>query len=66
MIISRTKYVIITKNRPTEFLMGSGELTEDFDQAMMLDDQSELENELSTLNEPEKFEAVEVVISVEV
>lgn len=46
--------------------MDSGELTEDFDQALILDDRGELENELSSLDDPNNFEAVEVVVSVEV
>lgn len=66
MIISRTKYAIITRKRPTEFLMGSGELTEDFEQAVILDGQSELENEIRSLDEPDNFEVVEVTIMVEV
>lgn len=66
MKISRTKYVIVTKNRPTLFLTGTGELSEHFDDALILDDGEALVAERGKLDEPEKFEDLKVRISVEV
>lgn len=66
MKITRTKFAIITKTRPTQFLTPTGELSEEFDDALLLDSPAEVMQEFDTLNEPFNFEDVEVYLTVEV
>ncbi len=66
MKINRTKYAIITKDRPTEFLTGTGELSDRFDDAYLCEDLKNTSDVLDTLNEPEKFIVIPVTLTVEV
>ncbi len=66
MKIGRTKYVLITKKRPTMFLTCTGELSEKFDEAMILESFEEVEAERAKLDEPNNFDFVPVRITVEV
>lgn len=66
MTINRTKYVIMTKSRPTEFLTYTGETTGNFDEAWLFDSLLTTKEQQNTLDYPEEFEVVAVVISVEV
>lgn len=65
MTISRTKFVLMTKSRPTEFLTSSGETTGNFEKALWLE-RSEVEAEMAKLDCPGEFETAPVVISLEV
>jgi hypothetical protein len=65
MEASRLKYAFITKTRPTQFLTRTGELSDFFDDALLLGP-GEIEGERANLDEPEDFEVVEVLITVEV
>lgn len=65
MKVSRLKYVFITKARPTQFFTHTGELSDFFDDAMLLDP-DEIEGVRATLDDPEGFEVVKVFITAEV
>lgn len=67
MKIQHTLYVIITAERPTYFLDSStGELVEDLRSASMFDGEEQIDAAFSRLDEPEKFIARPVTMSVEV
>ena len=65
MKLTRAKWAIITKERPTLFLTECGELSESFDEAELLE-YNEVDDRLKTLDEPQKFTNVKVTYSVEV
>ena len=56
----------MTKSRPTEFLTYTGETTGNFDEAWLFDSLLTTKEQQNTLDYPEEFEVVAVVISVEV
>lgn len=66
MKITRTKYAIITENRPTEFLTYTGELSSHFDDAHLYDQESWAVETLDTLDEPGKFIILPVTVTAEV
>ena len=66
MKIARTEFVIITKDRPTRFLTSTGELTDYFDEALILNNWDEVQEEQNKLDEPDRFDCVKVHINVEV
>ena len=66
MTIARVKYVIITRNRPTRFLTSTGELSESFDDALILNDITDVEAEMEKLDERGSFIATNVRLSTEV
>lgn len=66
MKLTRIKYALITAERPTLFLTETAELSESFDDAIMLRNHAELKETLKTLDEPNKFKEVKVTISIEV
>ena len=65
MRVERTKYAIITADRPSKFLTSTAELAEDFDDNVLIVDQDFLTRVFETLDEPEKFTYAKVTISVE-
>ena len=65
MKLTRYKWAIITRERPTLFLTERGELTEDFDKAELLG-HKEADDEIKVLGEPQNFTKVKVTYSVEV
>lgn len=65
MKLTRAKWAIITKERPTLFLTDRGELTESFDEAELLEC-DEVDDRCKTLDEPQKFIKAKVTYSVEV
>ena len=65
MKLTRAKWAIITKERPTLFLTERGELTEDFNEAELLE-HKEADDRIKILDEPQKFIKVKVIYSVEV
>lgn len=65
MKLTRVKWAIITKERPTLFLTERGELSESFDEAELLE-YNEVDDRFKTLDEPQKFTKIKVTYSVEV
>lgn len=65
MKLTRVKWAIITKERPTLFLTERGELSEYFDDAELLD-YEDAADRIGVLDEPQKFTNVKVAFSVEV
>lgn len=65
MKLTRLRYAIITKERPTLFLTERGELTESFNEAELLEC-TEVDDRIKVLDEPQKFIVVKVTYSVEV
>ena len=65
MKLTRYKWAIITRERPTLFLTERGELTEDFDEVEFLE-HKEADDRIKVLDEPQKFTKVKVAYSVEV
>ena len=65
MKLTRYKWAIITKERPTLFLTECGELTENFNEAEFLE-HKEADDRIKVLDEPQKFTKVKVTYSVEV
>lgn len=65
MKLTRMKWAIITKERPTFFLTECGELAESFNEAELLEC-DEVDDRFKTLDEPQKFIKAKVVYSVEV
>lgn len=65
MKLTRYLWAIITLERPTFFLMESGELSECFSDAELLSHEEVVER-MGTLDEPQKFTKVKVTYSVEV
>lgn len=65
MTLSRLKYAIITRERPTLFLTERAELSEQFDEAELFDGE-EAAARLKTLDEPDDFTLAIVTYSVEV
>lgn len=65
MKLTRIKWAIITKERPTLFLTERGELSEQFDDAELLD-YEDAADRIGVLDEPQKFTNVKVTYSVEV
>ena len=61
----RLRFAIITKTRPTKFLTDTGELTDDFEDALLLAP-GEVADEQDKLDEPENFETLKVFITAEV
>ena len=65
MKLTRYKWAIITKERPTLFLTERSELAENFDEAELLDHEG-ADDRIKGLDEPQKFTKAKVVYSVEV
>ena len=65
MKLTRYRWAIITRERPTLFLTERGELTEVFDEAELLE-HKEAGDRIKVLDEPQKFTTVKVAYSVEV
>lgn len=65
MKLTRIKWAIITKERPTLFLTERGELSESFNEAELLE-YNEADDRFKTLDEPQKFTKAKVTYSVEV
>lgn len=65
MKLTRVKWAIITKERPTLFLTERGELSEYFDDAELIGYEDVIDR-VDALDEPQKFIYVKVTYSVEV
>lgn len=65
MKLTRIKWAIITKERPTFFLTERGELSEMLNDAELFE-HKEADDRIKVLDEPQKFTKVKVTYSVEV
>ena len=65
MKLTRYRWAIITRERPTLFLTERGELSEIFNDAELLE-HKEADDRIKVLDEPQKFTKVKVTYSVEV
>lgn len=64
MDVKTIRYVIVTKNRPTQFGTFGGELSDDLSDALFLETRDEAEDELQKYDEPEVYQIYEAVTMV--
>lgn len=66
MFVISKRYIVATKARPIEFHRGSGEMTKDFEDALLYDSKEDANYEIKTMDGPELFEVIEANLSCDI